>query len=465
MKEEEYRVYWYPGDIQHKGRRRFAQYLGSLKDPEFGASVCLEESTVMMLERMGAKATQRLGGHLYRSMAIVEWAPARTVIALKALLSIPREEYDEKGITRQGIYNRALTELNEMISQVGRTAFLLTPEQVYSSRYLRTKVLREIIEGLKSPKPIPHIYEKGNILTRSVISPVNLSMDLLGSPFYAYPGGKTGTLRAITLAEIALAPGILKHFVPEKIRVLRGLGDDYKDRIFEKTMYIHGPRGSGYIQEDKMLGGLVRTIETRLIRDIDVKELTEKTKIPISDQTKNAIEYIVKVGLVPVEIIWYIFGPKVRSEIDSAIASSLGFTVRQMGPVYMTRKRITVLNLKETDPLLMVVFSNLVELWRRVLPWLWGNKEKYEKIKGTADMSSFLESMAASTFKIAQILKDIHDKGDFTASDPVERTIIAYLRDKGLVRTPPLSSSDYCEINPSQAEYMVYMTRVSGGIV
>jgi len=106
-----------------------------------------------------------------------------------------------------------------------------------------------------------------------------------------------------------------------------------------------------------------------------------------------------------------------------------------------------------------------VEIWRRVLPWLWGSKEKHEKPNGIDNMSDFLESMAASTFKIGQILKDIYNKGNFTAHDPVERTIIAYLRDKGLVRTPPLSSHDYCEINPGQTEYLRYMARVSGGIV
>jgi len=463
MTEEEYQIYWYPGDIQFKGRHRFMQYLGTLKDPEFGASVCLEESSVMMLERMSAKATQQMGGHLYRSMATVEWAPARTVIALKTLLSIPSEEYDTKGITREGLYNRALAELNEMIEQVGRSAFLLTPDQVYSPSYLRTRVLKEVIEGMKSAWPIPHLYEKDNVITRPTISPVNLSTDLMGSPYYAYPGGKTGTLRAITLTEIALVPGILKHFVPEKIRVLRGFGEEYKDRIFEKTMYIHGPGGSGYVQE--MLGGLVRSIETKLIRDVDIEQMTAKTEVPISTQTKNAMEYIVKVGLVPVEIIWYIFGSEVQREIQSAIASSLGFIIRQMGPVYLTRKRIAVLSLDETDPFLMVVFSNIVEIWRRVLPWLWGDKEKYEQLSGTHDVSNFLELMAANSFKIAQILKDIYNKGNFTAEDPIERTIVAYLRDKGLVRTPPLSSYDYCELNPSQAEYLRYMARVSGGIV
>jgi hypothetical protein len=460
---EQYQVYWYPGDVQHKGRQRFMGYLGTLKDPEFGASVCLEESTVMMLERMNAKATQQLGGHLYRSMAIVEWAPARSVIALKTLLSIPKEEYDSKGITREGLYNRALTELNEMIEQVGRTTFLLTPDQVYSANYLRTKVLREIIEGLESPRPIPHLYEENGVITRPAISPVNLSSDLLGSPLYAYPGGKTGTLRAVTLAEIGMTPWILKHYVAEKVRVLRGWGTDYKDEIFEKTMHIHGPGGSGYIQE--MLGGLVRSIDTKLVRDVDVTGLTFKTKVPISENTKNAIQYVVKLGLVPVDVIWYVFGAPVKKEIDEAIASDLSFIIRQVGSVYLTRKRIVTLNLNLTDPLLMVVFSNIVEIWRRVLPWLWGDKEKYEKIKGTENMSDFLETMAVETFKIAQILKDIYNKGNFMARDPIERTIIAYLRDNGLVITPPLSTADYCEINPSQAEYIRYMVRVSGEMV
>jgi len=460
---QEYQVYSYPGQIQLKGRLRFLEYLKTVTDPEFGASVCLEESTVMMLERMSAKATQQMGGHLYRSMAVVEWAPARTVIGLKTLLSIPKDEYDTKGITREGVYNRALAELNEMIGQVGRTAFLLTPDQVYSADYLRTRVLRELIEGLQAPEPIPHIYEKNGVMTRPAISPVNLSADLLGSPFYAYPGGRTGTLRAITLSEIALTPGILKHYVSEKIRVLRGFGSDYKDSIFEGTLYIHGPGGSGYVQE--MLGGLVRTIGSKLIRDVDVDSLVYKTKVPISNDTKDAIEYVVKVGLLPVEIIWYIFGHTVKSELDSAIASDLGFVVRQVGPIYLTRKRIAVLNLNLTDPLTMVVFSNMVEIWRRVLPWLWGDKEKYDKVKGTKDISAFLENIAASTFKIAQILKDIYNNRKFVASDPVERTIIAYLRDRGLVMTPPLQSSDYCEIVPSQTEYLRYMARVSGGIV
>jgi hypothetical protein len=457
---EQYQVYWYPGDIQQKGRRKFMEYVGTLKDPEFGASVSLEESTVMMLERMNAKATQQLGGHLYRSMAIVEWAPARTVIGLKTLLSIPKEEYDSKGITREGLYNRALAELNEMIEQVGRSTFLLTPDQVYSADYLRRKVLREIIEGLEAPKPIPHLYEKNGVITRPAISPVNLSADLLGSPLYAYPGGKTGTLRAVTLAEIAITPGILKDYVPEKIRVLRGWGADYKDEAFDKTMYIHGPGGSGYIQE--MLGGLVRSIDTKLIRDVDVTGLTQKTKIPVSENTKNAIEYIVKLGLVPVEVIWYVFGPAVQKELDESIASDLGFIIRHVGSVYLTRRRIATLDLKATDALLMVVFSNIVEIWRRVLPWLWGDKEKYEKLKENGKMSDFLETMAVNTFKIAQALKDIYNKGNFTAQDPIERTIVGYLRDRGLVITPPLSSADYCEINMGQSEYLRYMLRVCG---
>jgi len=464
MKTDEYKVYWYPGDVQRKGRRRVGEYLSFLGDPEKGAGACLEESTMMMLERMSAKASQIMGGHLYRRMAIGEWAPARTVIALRTLLSTPKDEHDAKGITRLELYNRALTEINEMVSQVGRTAFLLTPEQVYSEGYLRNKILKEVIEGLKAPKLIPHLYENSDLLTRPSISPVNLTMDLLGSPYYAYPAGKVGFQRAMTLAEIAMVPYIEKNFVVEKIQFLRGLGDEYKKTTFEKTLEVHGPLGSGYIRE--ALGGLVRTIDVKLIREVDIDGLNRKSTVPLSDTTIDALRYISEMGIVPKQTIYYIFGLSVVQEIQSAINADLRFFIRELGPAYVTRRRIVVLNLRESDPLLLVVLSNLMELWRRVLPWIWGSKERTASIaERSSGKLDFLETISTETYQITHVLKELYDKGTYYARNPIERTIIGYLREKGLVTTPVLGPEDSCAVIDSQHGYLEYMTRLSGGIV
>ena len=465
MSSAEYQVYWYPGKIQKKGRIRVAEYFSMLKNPELGAQACLEESSMMMLERMGAKARQTMGGRLYRRMAVGEWAPARTVIALRTLLATPKDEHDAKGITRLELYNRSLAELNEMVSQIGRTAFLLTPEQVYSSRYLRNVVLKEVIEGLKAPRPLPHLIEEGDKIVRPPISPTNLCMDLLGSPYYAYSAGKVGFQRAVTLAEIALVPYILRDFVVQKIQILRGLRDEYKKTTFEKTFEVHGPKGSGYILETTG-GELVRTHDIKLVREADVEGINRRSDVQLSSSSLNAIEYIVRMGVVPIETVYFIFGGPAVKEISSAINADMKFTIRRLGPSYMTRRRINVLNLKESDPLFMIVLSNLMELWRRVLPWLWGSKEKASGIsQRSVNTSDFLEKMSAETYKITEVLKEICDTGTFVAKDPVERAIIGYLREKGLVTTPPLASDDKCVIAPSQVEYLKYMTRLSGGIV
>jgi hypothetical protein len=469
LSEEDYRVYpHYNAQVQKKGRERMGAYLSKLKNPELGACVGLEESTVMMFERMWAKASQHMSGRLYRRMAVVEWVPARTVISLKMLLSTPREEYDAKGITREQLYNRTLAEISEMIDQVGRTAFLLSPEEVYSTDYLRTRIIPEVIYALKSPKPMPHLNEDQvrNVITRPSISPINLFVDLLGSPYYAYPAGKVGPLRAVTLMEIAMVPGILQDFVVEKIQILRGFGEEYKRSIFDRTMETHGPLGSGYVLEN--YGKLIRSIDVGLVRTADVTALTRRSLVQLSDPTLNALEYIIKLGLVPVEVIWYIFGEKVVSDIEKAINADIRFIVQRLGPVYITRRRITILNLKESDPLLLIVFSNLIEIWRRVLPWLWGDKEKMElviKKPRNKIVMDFLEKIAAETFKITEVLKELCTKGTYTAKEPIERAILSYLRDKGLVITPPVASSDYFEVNMTQREYLEYMAKISGAIL
>jgi len=463
LKTDEYQVYWYPGDVQKRGRRRIAEYLSLLGDPEKGAGACLEESTMMMLERMSAKASQIMGGRLYRRMAIGEWAPARTVVALRTLLSTPQYEYDTKGITRLELYNRAIAEIDEMVSQVGRSAFLLSHEQVYSKGYLRNKILKEVLEGLKAPEPSPHLFENNGVLTRPSISPVNLTMDLLGSPYYAYSAGKVGFQRAMTLAEIAMVPYIEKDFVFEKIQILRGFGNEYKKTTFEKTIEVHGPHGSGYIRED--LGGLVRTIDVKLIREVDITGLNEKSAVSLTNATLCALEYISRMGIVPKQTIYYIFGLPIVQEIQSAIDADLRFFIRELGPAYITRRRIVVLNLKESDPLLLVVLSNLMELWRRVLPWIWGTKERAALVNNRSSKKLDLEKMSSETYQITNVLKELYDTGTFFARNPIERTIVGYLREKGLVTTPPLASEDRCNVLDPQRTYLEYMTRLSGGVV
>jgi len=455
----EYQVYSYPGSLQKKGRDRIFDYLKTFKDPELGASIGLTESTVMMLERMKAKALWQLEGKLYRRMAVGEWAAARTVISLKALASMPKEEYDAKPVSRPELYNRVLAEIDSMVDQVGRTAFLATPEAIYSVDYLKNRVLPEIIKGLAAPRPIPHLLEpkNGYLLRSTSISPLHLFTDLLGSPYYGYPAGKVPVLRAATISEISVVPRYMKDPIVARLQQIRGFRSEYNSLFFDKAVEVHGPLGSGFVQRTKF-GGYVRIV------DLGQISFTTVPEFPLSTSATNAIAYVSRSGFVPVTVLWHIFGEGPVNELDRAISGSLGFAIKKIGSAYVTQQRVNFLKLNENDPLVSAVCSNLVEIWQRTLPWLWGDKEKIKAVQNQ-EFPELLEDVSAETYTIARVLKELYEKGAFRATNPIERSILGYLGEKHLAIPSVIGPSDHFEVNPTQADYLSNLARVAGAIV
>jgi len=308
------------------GAKFVEDIISTFSDPKLAASIAIEESWIALREKW-ILASEGKSGPL-KSMLSGEFGIQRLAL-ISALGTIGEEELPLSSVRK---YLKRF-----VLDMTG--SYYIDPTTMKPS----TGLLRAVRQAITIGEKVGIIELKGNKVIRTTCDEVDVCSKVWGAALSSTIG-ISSLARALILITVGETPGIEKQGIPFRLHAYHN-AKFVHPRYVDKTLFVHGANGSGYILEK--MNSLYRCYDRVRLGTTKPSALFE------SDQGAKFVALVRMVPAVPHSLIEDMYGLQfasaVKREVTSYEPTPAKAVIVKRGDLYFTGAHVEALKLRKIN--------------------------------------------------------------------------------------------------------------------